>query len=102
MAFLLAWASLHQPHLCQNLVVLAETDDKEDCGDIIEAVNPLFSLRPLSADVENVECQVTVLKLHLDDSCGGDPGAQHVLVRRLVARSTYSTHVGQEVVGRVE
>ena len=41
--------------LVQNLIVFAHRDAEDDRRHILEAMNPLFTLRPLTAHVEQPE-----------------------------------------------
>ena len=36
----------------QHLVVLAQTDQEHEGGNVLETMNPLLPLRPLTADIE--------------------------------------------------
>jgi hypothetical protein len=48
----------------KQLIVLGNGDQEENGGDILEAVNPLFSFRTLSSDIKHTICEVT------NDECG--------------------------------
>lgn len=51
-----------------HLIVLRERNDKEDCSDVVETMDPLFPLAPLPANVKHVESQVLELELDLHDA----------------------------------
>lgn len=63
----------------QHLIVLRHGYAKDDGGHILEAVDPLLSLRPLSTDVEQFEVQVLEGEVHLDNASGFDASSQNIL-----------------------
>jgi len=85
--------------LCQDLIVFAEADHKKDGCDIVEAVDPLLPLRPLTPDVQEVEGDVSILELDLDDSSGSHSSPENILVGRLVFGATQALHIREEVMG---
>lgn len=64
----------------QKLVVLGDGDQEQDGGDVLEAVDPLLSLRSLTTDVEHAVGQVADDEGSLGDTGGLDTRAQDVLV----------------------
>jgi len=46
-------------------VVLAECDDEDDGRDSLEAVDPLFALRPLSTDVEHSVVRISQISYNI-------------------------------------
>ena len=69
----------------QHLVVLAQTDQEHQSGDIFEAVNPLLTFRPLTTDVEQLIRQFADFEGRLGDTSGLDTGSEDILVGGLVA-----------------
>lgn len=63
----------------QHLIVLRHGYAEDDGGHILKAVNPLFSLRPLSADVKQFEIEVLERKVHLYYASGFDASSQNIL-----------------------
>ena len=56
----------------QQLIVLGDGDQEEDGGDVLEAVDPLLSLRSLATDVEHAVGQVANDECRLGDTGGLD------------------------------
>lgn len=68
----------------QQLIVLGNGDQEQDSGDILEAVNPLLPLRPLTTDVEHTVGQITDDKRRLGNTGGLDTRAKDILVGRQI------------------
>lgn len=66
----------------QQLIVLGNGDKEEDCGDILEAVDPLLPLRPLATDVKHPVRQVANDEGGFGDTGGLDARAKDILVGR--------------------
>lgn len=64
----------------QELIVLGDSNEEEDGGNVLEAVDPLLTLRSLSADVEHAVGQVTDDEGGLGDTSCLYTRAQDVLV----------------------
>lgn len=64
----------------QQLVVLGDGDQEEDGGDILEAVNPLLTLRSLATHVEHAVGQIANNEGGLGDTSGLDTRAENILV----------------------
>ena len=44
------------------MVVAANGDKEEDYVDVVEAMDPLLTLRPLTTNIEHTECKVAGLE----------------------------------------
>jgi hypothetical protein len=64
----------------QKLVVLGNSNEEEDGGNVFEAVDPLLSLRTLSSDIEHAISKVTNNESSLGDTGGLDTGAENILI----------------------
>jgi hypothetical protein len=64
----------------QQLVVLRDGDQEENGGDVLEAVDPLLSLRSLTTDVEHAVGQVANDEGGLGDTSRLDTRAEDILV----------------------
>ena len=85
--------------LKEQLVVLGDGDEEEDGGDVLEAVNPLLTLRPLATDVEHAVCEVSDDEGRLGDTGRLDTRPQNILVvRHVVGRGNASNVI--KVAGR--
>jgi len=76
---------LHTVHCLvfeQKLVVLRNGDKEEYGGDILEAMDPLLSLRTLSSNIKHAICKVTNDESSLRDSSGLDTGTKNILIVR--------------------
>lgn len=108
--------------LHQAQVVLGKRGDEDDGAHVLEAVDPLPPLRPLTPDIHKPEVDLTKLQhrlLHGDntyhlDSClsdisanadldprGGSPHPDHVLGAGGEGGAQQPLHLGQEVQGGV-
>ena len=76
--------------LMQHLVVLRHGDAEDDGGDILETMDPLFSLRSLASNVEELEVEVLEGEVDLDDAGRLDPRPQDVLLCWLVVLGSES------------
>lgn len=72
--------AIHRLVLEEQLVVFRYGDEEEDRRDIFEAVDPLFPLGTLTADIKHAIGQVTDNERRLSDARGLDAGAEDVLV----------------------
>lgn len=72
--------TVHSLVLKKQLIVLGYGDEEENSSNVLEAVNPLLSLRPLTTDVEHPVSEVANDESCLGDTSGLDTGPQHVLV----------------------
>jgi hypothetical protein len=68
----------------EQLVVLGDGDQEQDGGDVLEAVNPLLTLRSLTTDVEHAVGQIANNEGGLGNTGGLDTRAEHILVGREV------------------
>lgn len=59
--------------LVQRLVVLGDRDEEENRSYVLEAVNPLFPLGPLSPDVKELVLELSDLEVGFGDACRLDP-----------------------------
>ena len=64
----------------QKLVVLGNGNKEEDGGDVLEAVDPLLSLRTLSSDIKHSVCKVSNDECGLGNTSGLDTGTEDILV----------------------
>jgi hypothetical protein len=64
----------------EELVVLRNGNQEEDCRDVLEAMYPLLSFRSLTTDVEHAVGKVANDKGRLSDTGGLYTRAQHILV----------------------
>jgi len=67
--------------LDQNLVILAQSHQKDQCGDVLKTMYPLLPLASLPSYIEDGIVQVIDAEPRLGDAGGCDPAAQDVLVR---------------------
>ena len=74
----------HTLVLIQHLIVLAQTDQENQRGDVLEAVNPFLSFTPLSTDIEQSVRELADFEHRLCDTRGLHTRAQNVLVCRQV------------------
>ena len=74
----------------QHLVVLRHGDAEDDGGDILETMDPLFSLRSLPSHVEELEVEVLEGEVDLDDAGRLDSRPQDVLLCWLVVLGSES------------
>ena len=74
----------------QHLVVLRHGDAEDDGGDILETMDPLFSLRSLASNVEELEVEVLEGEVDLDDAGRLDSRPQDVLLCWLVVLGSES------------
>lgn len=72
----------------KQLVVLGDGDKEKDGGNVLEAVNPLLSLRSLTTDIEHSVGEITDDEGSLGDTSSLDTGAKDILVVRHVIRSS--------------
>ena len=70
----------------EKLVVFRDSHEEEDCRDVLKAVDPLLSLRPLSTNVKHAISQFANDECSLSDASGLDTGAQNILVIGQVVR----------------
>jgi len=64
----------------QHLVVLAQTDQEHQSSNVLEAMNPLLTLRPLATDVEQLVCELANLESRFGDTGGLDTRPEDILV----------------------
>lgn len=64
----------------QKLIVLGNSNEEKDGGDILEAVDPLLALRTLSSDVKHAVCKVSNDECCLSNTGSLYTGAQNILV----------------------
>ena len=76
--------------LMQHLVVLRHGDAEDDGGDIFETMDPLFPLRSLASNVEQLEVEVLEGEVDLDDAGRLDSRPQDVLLCWLVVLGSES------------
>lgn len=63
-----------------GLVVLADGSHKNDSCDVIEAVNPLSSLRLLSAHIIHLKVVVANQEIRLDNAGSAHTSPKHVII----------------------
>lgn len=68
----------------QQLVILGDGDQEQDGGDVLEAVDPLFTLGALTADIEHAVSQIPDDERGFRDTSRLDTGAEDILVARQV------------------
>ena len=64
----------------QQLVVLRDGDQEENGGDVLEAVDPLLSLRSLTTDIEHTVGEVADDERGLSDTSCLDTRSKNILV----------------------
>lgn len=64
--------------LVKHLVVLGDGDEEDDGGDVLETVDPLFTLGALSSNVEHAVLELSNLEVGLGDTSRLDTGAENV------------------------
>ena len=64
----------------EELIVLGDSDEEEDGGDIFEAVDPLLSLRSLSSYIEHTVCEVANDEGGFGNTSGLDTRTENILV----------------------
>lgn len=77
----------------QKLVVLGNGDKEENGGDVLEAVNPLLSLRTLTTDVEHAVGQVTNDECRLGNTSCLDTRAENILIIGHIIGSSNTSNV---------
>jgi len=82
--------------LHEALVVATDGNEEEQAVDVLEAVNPLLSLRSLAAHVEHAIRELAQVKSALHDTRCPQPAAEKVLVVRDVSVGPYALHVLDE------
>jgi len=70
----------------QHLIVLAQTDQKHQSGDVLKTVNPFLPLRPLTTDVKQLVCEFADLESRLGDTSGLDTRPKDILIGGGVTR----------------
>ena len=85
----------------QHLIILAERDQEDKGSNILEAVDPLFSLASLTTDVEKLIRKLANLESGLSDACRLDTTPKDVLLIRHVARVGHTIDGAKVVNGRV-
>ena len=63
----------------KNLVEFRRRREEEDCGDVVEALEPLLPLGPLAADVDEQEQVALDRNRELLDAFGGAAAVEDVL-----------------------
>lgn len=64
----------------EELIVLGNSNQEEDGGDIFKAVDPLLSLRTLSSDIKHSIGKISDNEGGLGDSSGLDSRTKNILV----------------------
>ena len=64
----------------KTLVVSADSDEEEQAVDVLEAVDPLLTLRTLASNVEHAVCEIAQVEDRLGDTRCAQTRAQHILV----------------------
>ena len=82
--------------LVKNLVVFRHGHTEDDGGDILETVDPFFSLWSLAAHVEQLEVEVFEWEVNLDNARGLDPGPQDILLSGLVVLRSQAVQIVKE------
>ena len=82
--------------LVKNLVVFRHGYTEDDGGDILETVDPFFSLWSLAAHVEQLEVEVFEWEVNLDNARGLDPGPQDILLSGLVVLRSQAVQIVKE------
>ena len=71
----------------EELVVFGNSDEEQDCSDVLEAVNPLLTFGTLSTDIEHTVGKIANDEGGLGDTGGLDTGTENILVVRSVIRA---------------
>ena len=87
--------TVHRLILEKQLVVLGDGDKEENRGDVLEAVDPLLTFRPLTTDIEHAVGEVADDEGRLGDTGRLDTRAEDILIVRNVVG-------GGDAVDRVE
>ena len=82
--------------LMQHLIVLRHGNAEDDGGDVLKTMNPLFPLRPLTANVEQLEVEVLEGEVDFHDARRLHSRPQDVLLCRLVVLCSESVQVIKE------
>ena len=82
--------------LVKNLVVFRHGHTEDNGGDILETVDPFFSLWSLAAHVEQLEVEVFEWEVNLDNARGLDPGPQDILLSGLVVLRSQAVQIVKE------
>lgn len=77
----------------QQLVVLGNSDEEQNSSHVLEAVNPLLTLRPLATHVEHPVSEITNDKGRLGNTGGLDTGTKDILVVGHVVGSSDTSDV---------
>jgi hypothetical protein len=64
----------------QELIVLGDGDEEENGGNVLEAVDPLLSLRSLSSHIEHAVGEISNDEGGLGNTSGLDTGSENILV----------------------
>lgn len=64
--------------LVEHLVVFGDGDKEDDGGNVLEAVDPLFTLGALSSNIKHAVLELSDLKVGLGDTSRLDTGAEYV------------------------
>ena len=87
--------------LIQHLIILAQTNQKDQGGDVLETMNPLFPLTPLTTDIEQLVGQLADLECCLCDTCCLDTRTEDILVCGEVSGGSHTIDSVEVIYGRV-
>jgi len=82
------------------MVVSADCDEEKYDLNVVEHVDPLLTLRPLSTNVKHAVCQVASVENSLADASCSKPCAQNILICGCEVFGEKAIEVG-EVAGRL-
>jgi hypothetical protein len=85
----------------KQLVVLGNSDQKENGRDVLEAVNPLLTLRSLATNIEHSVCELADNESRLGNTSRLDTRPQDILVVGHVIRGSNTGNVVEVVSRRV-
>ena len=64
----------------EQLIIFGDGDQEENCGDILEAVNPLLAFRSLTTNIKHAVGEIADDKGSLSDTSSLDTRSQNILV----------------------
>lgn len=78
--------------LVQHLVILAQSNQEDQRSDILETMDPLFSLRPLTAYIEQAVGELTDAESGLGNAGRLDTGAKNILISGHIPRASHAVN----------
>ena len=82
--------------LHEALIITTDSHQEEQAVHILEAVDPLLPLGPLTTNIKHSIDVTTKVKDRLGDACRAEPRAEYILVSRQIIDSKEAINVGKE------